>query len=107
MPARLHGAPARSIAINSEVLMKLYRYLSPSLALSVVALFLALGGGAAVAATQFVNNAGHLGGKAPSYYLAARHFVSSGGEKFLSVGQSKVLGHAGHFTFSATCTNPR
>jgi hypothetical protein len=83
--------------------MKFRRYLSPSFVLSVVALFVALGGGAAVAATQFVNNAGHLGGKSPSYYLAAKHFVSSGGEKFLHVGQTKVLGHAGHFTFSATC----
>jgi hypothetical protein len=81
------------------------RFLSPSLAVSVVALFVALGGGAAYAASQFANNAGHLGGKAPSYYLASKHFVSSGGEKFLSVGQTKVLGHAGHFTFSATCTN--
>ena len=86
--------------------MKFRRYLSPSFVLSLVALFVALGGGAAVAATQFVNNSAHLGGKAPSYYLAAKHFVSSGGEKFLSIGQTKVLGHAGHFTFSATCTNP-
>ncbi len=83
--------------------MCLRRYVSPSFVLSLVALFVALGGGAAVAATQFVNNAGHLGGKSPSYYLAAKHFVSSGGEKFLHVGQTKVLGHAGHFTFSATC----
>ncbi|HKO26558.1 MAG TPA: hypothetical protein VJU80_03805 [Solirubrobacteraceae bacterium] len=83
--------------------MKFRRYLSPSFVLSLVALFVALGGGAAVAATQFAGNAGHLGGKAPSYYLAAKHFVSSGGEKFLRVGQTKVLGHAGHFTFSATC----
>jgi hypothetical protein len=82
------------------------RFLSPSLVLSITALFLALGGGAAFAAGQFADNASHLGGKAPSYYLAAKHFVTSGGEKFLNIGQSKVLGHAGHFTFSATCTNP-
>jgi hypothetical protein len=86
--------------------MKLSRYMSPSFVRSLVALFVALGGGAAVAATQFVNNAGHLGGKSPSYYLAAKHFVSSGGEKFLHVGQTEVLGHAGHFTFSSTCSNP-
>jgi hypothetical protein len=85
---------------------RLFRLPSPSLVLSIVALFVALGGGAAFAATQLANNANHLGGKAPSYYLAARHFVSSGGEKFLSIGQTKVLGHAGHFTFSASCTNP-
>jgi hypothetical protein len=86
--------------------MKFRRYLSPSFVLSLVALFVALGGGAAVAATQFVNNAGHLGGKSPSYYLASKHFVSSGGEKFLHIGQTKVLGHAGHFTFTSTCSNP-
>ena len=83
-----------------------FRLPSPSLILSVVALFVALGGGAAYAAVQFVNNAGHLGGQPPSYYLASKHFVSSGGEKFLHVGQTKILGHAGHFTFSSTCSNP-
>jgi hypothetical protein len=86
--------------------MKFRRFLSPSFVLSLVALFVALGGGAAVAATQIVNNAAHLGGQPPSYYLASKHFVSSGGEKFLHVGQTKVLGHAGHFTFSSTCSNP-
>src|SRR5581483_5184458 len=102
---RMHGVgciAARSCKhhISRRSLMKSRRYLSPSFVLSLVALFVALGGGAAVAATQFVNNAGHLGGKSPSYYLAAKHFVSSGGEKFLHVGQTEVLGHAGHFTFS-------
>ena len=90
--------------------MKLHRPRSAlSLVVSLVALFVALGGGAAVAATQFVNNSGnsaHLGGQPPSYYLAAKHFVSSGGEKFLHVGQTKILGHAGHFTFSSTCSDP-
>ncbi len=86
--------------------MKLRRYLSPSFVLSLVALFVALGGGAAVAATQFVNNSAHLGGKSPSYYLSAKHFVSSDGEHFLHVGQTKILGHAGHFTFSSTCSDP-
>ena len=86
--------------------MKVRRYLSPSFILSLVALFVALGGGAAVAATQFVDNAGHLGGKAPSYYEPAKYIVSSGGEKFLHIGQTKILGHAGHFTFSSTCSDP-
>jgi hypothetical protein len=86
--------------------MKFRRYLSPSFVLSLVALFVALGGGAAVAATQFSGNAGHLGGQPPSYYLASKHFASSGGEKFLHVGQTKILGHAGHFTFSSTCSDP-
>ncbi|MBV9414452.1 MAG: hypothetical protein JO363_05690 [Solirubrobacterales bacterium] len=86
--------------------MQLRRVLSPSFVLAVIALFVALGGGAAVAATQFVNDSGHLGGQPPSYYLASKHFVSSGGEKFLRVGQTKVLGHAGHFTFSSTCSDP-
>jgi hypothetical protein len=83
-----------------------FRIPSPSFVLALVALFVALGGGAALAASQFANNAGHLGGQPPRYYLAAKHFVSSGGEKFLRVGQTKVLGHAGHFTFSSTCSNP-
>jgi hypothetical protein len=93
--------------MKSRILSPL-RLLSPSLILSVVALFVALGGGAAVAA-QFVanaNNANHLGGQSPSYYLAAKHVVSSGGEKFLHVGQTKILGHAGHYTFSSTCSDP-
>jgi hypothetical protein len=83
-----------------------FRIPSPSFVLALVALFVALGGGAAVAASNFASNAGHLGGKPPSYYLAAKHFVSSGGEHFLSIGQTKVLGHAGHFTFSSTCSDP-
>ncbi len=86
--------------------MKVRRWFSPSFVLSLVALFVALGGGAAVAATQFVNNAGHLGGKSPSYYEPAKYVVSSGGEHFLHVGQTKVLGHAGHFTFTSTCSDP-
>ena len=82
------------------------RWFSPSFVLALVALFVALGGGAAVAATQLANNSQRLGGQPPSYYLAAKHFVSSGGEKFLRIGQTKVLGHAGHFTFSSTCSDP-
>jgi hypothetical protein len=88
--------------------MKFRRYLSPSFVLSVIALFVALGGGA-YAATEvaFANNAGHLGGKVPSFYLASKHFVTSHGVRFLGVGQKNiVLGHAGHFTFLASCTNP-
>ena len=83
--------------------MRFLRFPSPSLVLSVVALFVALGGGAAVAATQF--DAGSLGGKPASYYLPAKHFVSSGGEHFLGLGKTVVLGHAGHFTFTAKCSN--
>ena len=82
-----------------------FRVPSVSLVLSIVALFVALGGGAAVAATALVN-ANQLGGKPPSYYLPAKQVVSSGGEKFLHVGQTKILGHAGHFTFSSTCSDP-
>ncbi|HUA45389.1 MAG TPA: hypothetical protein VMA77_09200 [Solirubrobacteraceae bacterium] len=79
------------------------RHFSPSLVLSVIALFVALGGGAAVAATQL--DAGQLGGKPPSYYLPAKNFVSSGGEHFFGLGKTVVLGHAGHFTFTAKCSN--
>jgi len=83
-----------------------FRRPSPSFLLALVALFVALGGGAAVAATQIAPNSARLGGQQPSYYLAAKHLVSSGGERFLGIGQTKILGHAGHYTFSATCTNP-
>jgi hypothetical protein len=34
----------------------------------------------------------------------AQATVSSGGVKFLAAGQTKKLGRAGHFTFSATCS---
>jgi hypothetical protein len=81
--------------------------ISPSLAVSGVALFAALGG-TGYAASNFVanaNNARHLGGKDANYYLAARHFVSSGGEHFFGAGRTVTLGQAGHFTFTATCSN--
>src|SRR5262249_27766581 len=94
---------------SRRFLMKIRRFLSPSFVVAVIALFVALRAGGAVAATQFVNNdnnAAHLGGQSPSYYLASKHFVTSAGEKFVHVGQTKVLGHAGHFTFSSTCSNP-
>jgi hypothetical protein len=42
------------------------RFLSPSFVLALVALFVALGGGAAVAATQLANNSQRLGGQPPS-----------------------------------------
>lgn len=85
------------------------RRISPSLAVSGIALFAALGG-TGYAASQFVpnaNNARHLGGKDPGYYLAARHVVSSGGEHFFGAGNTITLGHAGHFTFSATCSKDK
>ena len=88
--------------------------------LSSVALFVSLGGGAAVAATSWSGsehqvkglighstayNANHLGGQPAGYYLAAKHFVSSGGEHFFNPGQTVTLGKAGHFTFTASCTS--
>lgn len=79
------------------------RFLSPSFVLSVIALFVALGGGAAFAATQL--DAGQLGGKPASYYQPAKNFVSSGGEHFFGLGKTVVLGRAGHFTFTAKCSN--
>ena len=77
-----------------------------SLAISSAALFLTLGG-TGYAASQFVqtaNNAQHLGGKAPSYYLPTRQYATSHGVHFLSAGQNVTLGHVGHFTFTASCT---
>jgi len=82
-----------------------FRLPSPSFVLALVALFVALGGGAAFAATQLASNSQRLGGQPPSYYLAAKHFVSSGGEHFFGLGKTVTLGHAGHFTFTATCSN--
>ncbi len=88
--------------------------------LSSVALFASLGGGVAVAATGWSGsqpqvkdlighstayNARHLGGQPASFYLAAKHVVSSGGERFFGPGQSVTLGRTGHFTFTASCTN--
>jgi hypothetical protein len=78
---------------------------SPSFVLSVVALFIALGGtGYAAVKVATANNAKHLGGKPPSYYQQARHFAYSHGERFLSAGQTVILGKNGHFTFSSTCS---
>ena len=78
---------------------------APALAISVIALFVALGG-TGYAAVTVVNsfNSKRLGGQPPSYYLPARDVVSSHGTRFLSTGQTVVLGEAGHFTFSAECS---
>jgi hypothetical protein len=76
---------------------------SPSIAIAVLALFVALGGTAA-AVVSTVNNARHLGGKPPSYYQQARHFAYSHGERFLRAGQTVTLGKNGHFTFTSTCS---
>jgi hypothetical protein len=105
---------------------------SASLVLSVVALFAALGG-SGYAATQVGQhtgspgvrswshpdaeqeqaliyrlapslNVGYLGGRPASAYASARSVVSSGGERFLSAGQTVTLARVGHFTFSATCS---
>ena len=79
--------------------------LSPSMAVGVVALFVALGGtGYAATVVATANNAKHLGGKPPEYYLQSRHFAYSHGEHFINAGQTVTLGHNGHFTFTATCS---
>ena len=92
---------------------------SAPIVLSSVALFASLGGGVAVAAGGWSGseqqvkhlithstaaNADRFGGQAPNRYLQAKHFVSSGGERFLKVGQTVTLGKAGHFTYSSTCS---
>jgi hypothetical protein len=92
---------------------------SAPLVISSVALFVAVGGGAAVAAgwsgseqqvkhlisQSTAGNAYHLGGQSPSAYVQSKHFVSSGGERFFGLGKTVVLGKAGHFTFLASCSN--
>ena len=78
---------------------------SPAMAVGAVALFVALGGtGYAATVVANSNNAKHLGGQPPSFYLQARHFAYSHGEQFLKAGQTKILGKNGHFTFSSTCS---
>jgi hypothetical protein len=82
-----------------------HRLASPSFIISVLALFIALGGtGYAAVTVTTANNAKHLGGQSPNYYLQARHFAYSHGERFLTAGQTLTLGTNGHFTFSASCT---
>lgn len=94
---------------------------SPSLVISSVALFAALGGtGYAaqhadknadkqlinqVAGGLTVGNAKHLGGQPASAYLGSKYFSSSHGAQFMSANsnQTVTLGKTGHFTFSATC----
>jgi hypothetical protein len=99
-----------------------FRLPSPSLAVGTTALVIAVGGGGVAAASvnwsgsqQNVRNlighsiafdSKHLGGLPPSAYQLAGHVVSSHGEHFLNVGQTVVLGKAGHFKFLASCTNP-
>jgi hypothetical protein len=83
-----------------------------SLVVAIMALVAALGGTSAAAVyVSTANNAGHLGGKPPSYYVSAgalpllvRHFASSQGDKFMNAGQTVVLGRTGHFTFTARCS---
>jgi len=79
---------------------------TPALVLSGCALFMSLGGtgyAAVYMATSY--NSKHLGGQSPSYYEPAKTLASSHGEKFLSAGQTAVLGRNGHFTFTAECTS--
>jgi hypothetical protein len=118
---QFHSAqPSTTVFHHREVLMRHFRFPSPSLAVATAALFLAIGGGYAAASNwsgsqnnvrqmighSTANNARHLGGISARSYLLAKHFVTSGGDHFLTVGQTVMLGRAGHFTFSASCTNP-
>jgi hypothetical protein len=78
-----------------------------------VALVVALGGTSAAAVyVTTADNARHLGGKPPSYYVPAqalprliRHFASSQGDRFMQAGQTVTLGRTGYFTFTATCSH--
>ncbi len=99
--------------------MRLFRLPSPSLVVGTAAMFLAVGGVAAASnwsgsqhnvkqliSQSTANNARHLGGIDAHSYLLAKHVVSSGGEHFINIGQTVTLGKAGHFKFTASCTNP-
>ena len=84
------------------------RRVSPAMVISSAALFIALGGtGVAAVVVANANNAKHLGGQSPSFFLQSRHLAYSHGEKFLRAGQTVVLGHQGHFTFSSTCSKDK
>jgi hypothetical protein len=79
---------------------------SAPLVLSGVATFLALGG-TGYAASQYAqtaNNAKHLGGHGPGYYLPTRQYATSHGVHFLQAGHTVTLGRVGHFTFTSTCS---
>jgi hypothetical protein len=86
---------------------------TPSLVVASVALVVALSGTSAAAVYMTTaDNARHLGGRPPSYYVPAqalpkliRHFASSQGDRFMNAGQTVVLGRTGHFTFTATCSH--
>ena len=88
---------------------------TPALIVAIVALVMALGGTSAAAVYMTTaDNARHLGGKPPSYYVPAqalprlvRHFASSQGDRFVRAGQTVVLGRTGHFTFTATCSHDK
>jgi len=87
--------------------MKLRRP-SPSLVISGLALFIALGGGGYALAASWTptqHNVQQLISQSNSF-VQSKHFVSSGGEHFLKIGQTVKLGTAGHFTFSSSCANP-
>jgi hypothetical protein len=84
-----------------------FRIPRPSAAMTVglVALFVALGGtSVAAVVVANANNAKHLGGQPPSFYLQSRHFAYSHGERFFSAGHTVTLGKNGHFTFTSTCS---
>jgi hypothetical protein len=82
-----------------------HRIPSLSFIVSMLALFIALGGtGYAAVTVTTAANTKHLGGQPPSYYLQSRHLAYSHGEHFLSAGQTVTLGKNGHFTFSASCS---
>jgi hypothetical protein len=91
----------------------------PAVVISSAALLPAAGGGTAVAATNWnptrpaieqlishstTGNATHFAGLGPKQFVRAEHFATSGGEHFLSAGQTVVLGRNGHFTFASTCS---
>jgi hypothetical protein len=98
---------------------------SPSLLLSCVAIFAAVGGTsyAAAGATGYGSSMGqsgnmpmtgghpgnawasHLGGLPWRDYMLAKHYVSSNGVQFLNPGEGMTIGRAGHFTFKAVCSS--
>lgn len=82
-----------------------FRIPSPAVVISAVALFVALGGGAAVAASSWSGSEQQVKNLIGQYAVGSKHFVTSGGERFIGLGKTVTLGHAGHFTFVAKCSS--
>jgi hypothetical protein len=85
---------------------------SPALLISGLAIFAALAGTSYAEGSGSSNHnpmqssgwATHLGGWPASAFLLNKHFATSDGVRFFSVGRTVTLGKVGHYTFTSTCS---